>query len=84
MDSHQVSVELLITDARTANTLLDLAETTAIAEFRSRRIEEAHHAYQSILHFLARLNPTPEQMETLRQEIEKLKARLKAADVAIH
>lgn len=78
-----MSVELLITDAKTANTLLDLAETTRIAEFRSRRIKEAHDAYQSILYFLARLSPTPDKTESLSKEMEKLKARLTAADVPI-
>lgn len=40
-DSNLASVELLITDAKTGLTLLDLAETTKIPEVRSRRIAEA-------------------------------------------
>ena len=82
-DSNSIGVELLITDAGTANILLDLAQTTHVAEDRSRRIKEAHDAYKSIRHFLARLSPTPEQMEILRPELEKVKARLIAANVPV-
>lgn len=78
-----LSVELLITDARTAHTLLDLAETTSIAESRSRRIREAHQAYESILHFLAERKPTAEQRQILGEEMKTLRERLRTAGVPV-
>lgn len=83
VNSNEVSVELLITDARTANIFLDLAETSGVAELRSRRIGEAQDAYRSILYFLERLSPTKEQADSLGKEMEKLKARLRAVNVAV-
>jgi hypothetical protein len=82
-DSNHIKVELLITDAKTALTLLDLAETTRVAEDRSRRIRQALRAYQSILSFLTRLSPSVAQAETLHQNLETIKNRLRLASVPI-
>jgi hypothetical protein len=82
-EANRISVELLITDARTAITLLDLAETSSIPEHRSRQIREAHHAYETIVIFLARLAPSPEQMEVLNRAIDTLKKRLKVAGTPV-
>jgi hypothetical protein len=82
-DSHQAGVDLLITDCRMALTLLDMAETTTLPESRSRQIGEAHHAYDTILHFLHRLSPTAEQAQQLNTQLEKLRTRLRAAGVSI-
>ncbi|UWZ83190.1 hypothetical protein [Occallatibacter riparius] len=82
-ESNEIGVDLLITDCGMALTLLDLAETTDVLESRSRRIGEAHHAYNTIVHFLERLSPTVEQGEELHKGLEKLKARLQTAGVSI-
>lgn len=83
-DSQQISVELLITDAKTALTLLDLARTTEIPEVRSRRIREALKAYQSILSFLRSLTPTAEQEQVLSRDLETLKRRLNEAGTTVN
>jgi hypothetical protein len=80
---NQIGVELLITDAKTALTFLDLAETSKIAESRSRWIREAHRAYQTILHLAARLSLSEEQREILNAQMKTLKHRLRAAEVQI-
>ena len=81
-EAHKISVELLITDATLALNLLDLAETTEIAKDRTRRIAEAHRAHDSILSLLPRLKPTRRQMEVLSGSLQRLEARLKAADAS--
>jgi len=75
-ESNRVGIELLITDCRTALTLLDLAATTAVTEDRLRRIKEAQHAYETIVSFRERLSPTPEQEKQLRELLKALKRRL--------
>lgn len=82
-DSQQISIELLMTDAKTALTFLDLARTTDIAEIRSRRIAEAVRSYQSILYFLQRLNPTADQNQILSGDLETLKTRLNEAGATV-
>lgn len=82
-ESNNIMVELLITDSKTAMTLLDLAETTRNAQSRSRRITEAKEAYRSILSFLPRVRPTADQAEMLSKGLETLKARLEAIDASI-
>lgn len=81
-EANVAAVDLLITDAKTALTLLDLAETTSRPEDRSRRIEEAHRAYETIFSALGRLSPTTEQIKVLAGRLKTLKARLRSKGVA--
>ena len=82
-ESNRVGADFLINDAKTAITLLDLAETTNNDENCSRRVDEAHKAYRSILSFVGRLKPGPEQMKILRRDLAILARRLKVAGVEI-
>src|SRR5215469_6307641 len=82
-DTNEATIELLMTDAKTALTLLDLADTTKIAEDRARRIVEARKAYDTIRTFLPRLSPTQEQREALVKDLESIKGRLRAAGVPL-
>jgi hypothetical protein len=82
-DSSLIGAEFLINDARTALILLDLSETTDSAENRSRRLAEAHKAYTTILSFIGRIHPSPEQINILRKELETLGQRLKAAGMPV-
>ncbi|KAA6463195.1 hypothetical protein DYQ86_07710 [Acidobacteria bacterium AB60] len=76
-------MDLLITDARLALTLLELAETTKVEEDHRRRIGEATHAYETIVHFLARVTPTKEQLEELNGELTTLRERLSLVGVHV-
>ncbi len=82
-ESNLIGVDVQITDARLAHTFLDMADATNIGENRSRRVDEAHTAYTSILHFLTRLTPTAEQDLVLTDLLRTLKMRLVAAGVVI-
>jgi hypothetical protein len=83
-DSSHIGAEFLISDARTALTLLDLAATTDSPTDRSRRIAEAYKAYTSILSFMGRIDPGAEQMNILRSEMETLALRLREAGIQIN
>ena len=82
-ESNAIGVDLLISDCRMGLTLLDMAETTDLPENRSRRIEEAHHAYDTVVHFLQRLSPSGEQGRELKASLTKLADRLRAAGVTL-
>lgn len=81
--ANEIGVDLMITDAKTALTLLDLAETTRNPGDRARRVEEAHRAYRTIQRFLARLSPSPGQREVLAEKMKVLAARLRRSGVAV-
>ena len=82
-EANSLTIELLITDAKLALTLMDLAATTNVAADRSRRLGEAQQAYRTILSFVPRVMPTQEQAETLQDLMKTLRTRLRAAGVAI-
>jgi hypothetical protein len=83
IDANRVGVDMLITDAEIGLTLLALAQTSEVAQDRSRRIDEAHKAYKSILSLLERLNPGAAQLETLQHKMKALAEGLRAADVHV-
>lgn len=78
-----IRVELVMADAKTALTFLDLAETTRNSEDRARRIREARVAYETIAAQIGRLQPTAEQMEVLNRDMDTLKMRLRVAGAPI-
>ncbi len=82
-ECNRIGVDLWITDAKVALTFLDLAESTNIPEDPSRRIGEAYRAYQSILSFLARLNPTAEQNRILSDLVGTLETRLRTVGALV-
>jgi hypothetical protein len=82
-ESNRVGIELMITDCKTALTLLDLAGTTAIPEDRTRRIGEAHVAYRTIVSYRERLKATPEQDKHLGELLKVLEGRLEEVGVKV-
>jgi hypothetical protein len=82
-ESNRIGVELMITDSKTALTLLDLAATTAVPEDRTRRIGEAHVAYRTIVSYRQRLSATPEQDKQLGELLKVLEGRLEEAGVKV-
>lgn len=83
-EANHIGVELMMTDAKTALTLLDMADTTTNPEDRERRLAEAHRAYLAIHRFLNRLSPTPEQQQVLAERLSSLETRLSKAGVALN
>ncbi|HEV2462811.1 MAG TPA: hypothetical protein VGT04_03330 [Acidobacteriaceae bacterium] len=82
-ESSLIGGEFLISDARTALTLLDLSQSAASTGIHARRVGEAYKAYRSVLSFMQRLDPTAEQMNILNNEVETLAQRLKAAGMHV-
>jgi hypothetical protein len=83
-ESNRIGVEFIITDCKTALTLLDLAVTTAVPEDRTRRIGEAHLAYRTIVSYRKRLSATPEQDKQLGELLKVLERRLEEAGVKVN
>lgn len=83
MQANQVGMELLLIDADVAETLLQAAETTNSEPVRSRRIAEAHKAYETIASMIGRLDPTPEQSRRLREKMDRVRQSLRAAGVDV-
>jgi hypothetical protein len=54
-DSNRVGVEFFFTELAAARTFLDVAEATTRVETKQRSRDNAHVAYQSILHYRPRL-----------------------------
>jgi hypothetical protein len=75
-ESNEVGIRLLLTDAEIALTLLDTAEASSDAEGRSRRIQEARKAFDSILHLLPRFTLDAAQSEELDVRMSLLRKRL--------
>lgn len=75
-DSNDAGLSFLLTDVEMALTLLDLAESTADANGRSRRIREATEAHDTIVHLLPRLKPDAAQSQQLSERMSLLRKRL--------
>lgn len=75
-DANRTGLDLLMTDACTALTLLDAAETTSLPENRSRRIEEARKAYKTISSLRGRLVLTASEESRLDDRLSLLRNRL--------
>ncbi len=75
-DSNDAGLTFLLTDSEMALTLLGLAESTADANTRSRRIREARKAYDTIVHLLSRLKPDAAQSQQLSERVSLLRKRL--------
>jgi hypothetical protein len=80
-DSNEVGIGLLINDAEMALTLLDAANISSDTVGRSRRVQEARKAYDSILHLLPHFTLDPTQSQELDERVSRLRKRLVGAGV---
>jgi len=74
--SNRVAVQFLLADLRTAFTFLDTAEVTSLEETRIRNQAHARRVYETILRFLRKVAPLPEEATELKAGIAELKKRL--------
>ena len=77
--SEYTSPEFLLTDIDVGLTFMDLSETTSIPETVTSNHQNARKAYETVLHFLSKLNLTPSDRQTVENKLAVLKARLEAA-----
>jgi hypothetical protein len=72
----QARFDFLITDAETALTMLDLADTTNSPENRRRRRKAAEQAYRAIVNFVPKSQLSFTQLEALNQKLSRIRVRL--------
>ena len=72
--------DFLVLDTKTANTFLDIAQTTRNAETRSRNLQNAATAYATVVRLTARVAMTEQQDTDLHSELELLRVRMESFD----
>ena len=65
-DSVRCQLDFLLTDIAAAHTFLDVAETTRDADSRTRNVQHARDAYDSVLRFGNRAHLSPQQADDFR------------------
>lgn len=79
--SNEAGVEFVETELSLANTFLDVAETSTVAEHRFKSHQDTLKAYQSVLHLVSRLQLSTEQKLDFEQSILKLRGRMLLAGI---
>jgi hypothetical protein len=74
--ANTVGIDFLRTEIHTAETFIQVAETSSSPETRARNFGLALKGYRAVLHFLPRLVPTPDERIEIDQNLDKLKQRL--------
>ena len=77
-NSDRLGLEYLISDMDLALTFLQIAATSSDRETRERNRKNARKAYETVLHFLPRLDPTAEERQTIEEKLAALRTRLQA------
>ena len=83
MDLNHQGVDFVLTEISLANTLLDVAETTKLADHRQKARHDAELAYRTALRFLPRLLCSSGESAWIQKNLELLKVRLTNAGVAL-
>ena len=76
---HRIGVQFLLADLATALTFLDVAQTTASEESRSRNLQNARRVYDTVMRLLPRISPSVEERAALEDKLAELKRRLSAS-----
>ncbi len=79
--SNRAGVEFLVAEATVGLTFLDVAETTSAGEVRTRNLENARTAFETVQRLLPRVFPSGEKMAFLETKLAELKCRLAARGI---
>ncbi len=80
MDStNSIGIDFLRTDLEAAQTFINVAETSSSPETQVRNYGKALEGYRTVLHFLPRVLPSPEELADIRGKLEKIKLQLEQA-----
>jgi hypothetical protein len=71
-------VNFLLTDLDLALTFMDISETTHSEETAQRNHNNGRKAYDTVLHLLDRLVPSPSERQAIDAKLAILKTRLQA------
>jgi hypothetical protein len=73
---HQAGIDMCTTDIELALTMLDRARASSDPDTQQRNLENAAHAFETVLHHLSRLALTSEQRQDIEARLAELKAKL--------
>ncbi|HEX6506748.1 MAG TPA: hypothetical protein VF221_03860 [Chloroflexota bacterium] len=82
-DLNRQGVDFVLTEISLANTLLDVADVTNMADHKQSARHDAGVAYRTALRFLPRLLCTSEESAGIASDLEALRTRLTAAGVSL-
>jgi hypothetical protein len=77
--ANTVGIDFLRTEIHTAETFIQVAETSNSPETRVRNFGKALKGYRAVLQFLPRVVPPPDERTEIGQKLETLKHRLDEA-----
>ncbi|MBS1802236.1 MAG: hypothetical protein JST28_02660 [Acidobacteria bacterium] len=77
--TNKVGLDFLRTDLEAALTFIKVAQTTSSSESRSRNFGKALEVHRTVLHFLPRLFPSPEELKEIDSKLEQIKLKLEQA-----
>lgn len=78
-NSNRIGVDFLRADLDTGLTFLKIACTTTYPDGRARNFAKALLAYRTVLRFLPRVTPSPDEQLEIRAKLEELRLRLEGA-----
>lgn len=78
-NTNRIGVDFLFADLATGLTFLQVALTTTHSEGRTRNFDKALQAYRTVLRFLPRVVPSPNEQLTIQKMLQELKTGLEDA-----
>ena len=82
-ETNHAGVEFLFTELGSCDTFLNVADTTKLAETRSRNLENAHVANKSLLRYRTRLLFDAAKQSEYETRLTELARRLMEAGLAL-
>ncbi|WP_109489031.1 hypothetical protein [Occallatibacter savannae] len=77
--TNTIGIEFLRTDIEAALTFIQVAETSSSPENRVRNYGNALEGYRTVLHFLPRVLPSPDELADMQAKLEQIKTKLQQA-----
>jgi len=77
--SNSIGIDFLCTDIQAALTFIQVAETSGSMETRVRNYGKALEGYRTVLHFLPRVSPSPEELASMQDKLEQIRVKLAKA-----
>lgn len=81
--TNSIGIDFLRTDIETALTFILVAETSSSLESRERNYGKALEGYRTVLRFLPRVMPSPEELASMHNKLEQIRVKLEKAGVAL-
>lgn len=77
--TNSAGIGFLRTDIEAALTFIQVAETSSSPETRVRNFGKAMEGYRTVLHFLPRVVPSPEELADMHHKLDQIRLHLEQA-----